>query len=721
MDSFSLGQMLHGKLNDFKADRRTLEQQMLKNLRQKKGKYDPDIEAVLNSFEYKNRSKVYPKDTRVKVIGFVAKMMEMMFPASENNWAVEPTPSPNIPEEAIDQIIATLQQQKMAEAGQTGQPPQPVTSDEIEEAVTSFAEERARAMEQEIADQLADIGGARIEYAQLCKRVLLSAATYGFGTLEGPMVRNQEERVWEPAGGTYRAKKKTTLRPYFEHVKVWDIFPDLSAKSWYEQEGIFRRRVFLKNGFLDLAKRPDFDAVAIKQYVKDHPDGNYTTLDYETELDTINNNSNVTRQRKGKFEVYRWLGFLPAAQLKGEAGVNEAEKDVLAEVWLVDGVVIKKGKAPFGEVPADSYHVFILEDDDDAGLTGTGLPEVLRDSQMRLCSIDRATMDNMAAAAGPIIEINRALLGRNVDVGAVHAFKTIYRDDDNPSTANYPAVRQITTNAYINEYIALRQEFKNVMDYESNLPAWLMGDARPLGEAFRTSNNMSMMTGGANMITKDVVRSFDRFTVSVIGALLAWNMEFNEKQDIKGDYQVLPKGNMSLVAKEVRGAALDQLLMTLTPEERAIIDTHKVLVERFKSRDLPADYIYNKMKAEEILAQMAQAASESKAKEEALTDAKTQKTAADASRAQAQAQEIMATMQGKIDNAMADVEQKLATAKGADDRATLEHIKLLLETLKGEGGGTGAGTPATQGQSSPKTRKGVPKPSIRAAQRKSGQ
>lgn len=45
---------------------------------------------------------------------------------------------------------------------------------------------------------------------------------------------------------------------------------------------------------------------------------------------------------------------------------------------------------------------------------------------------------------------------------------------------------------------------------------------QPLGEAFRTSSNMSMMLGLANMVTKDTVRAFDKFIASFIGSL-RWN------------------------------------------------------------------------------------------------------------------------------------------------------------------------------------------------------
>ena len=85
--SDKLGYTIKSKFNTFRNDRSTLEQQWLKNLRQYKSKYDPEIEALIPA----DRSRVYPKDTHTKVTGFVAKMMEMMFPAADMNWDLVPT------------------------------------------------------------------------------------------------------------------------------------------------------------------------------------------------------------------------------------------------------------------------------------------------------------------------------------------------------------------------------------------------------------------------------------------------------------------------------------------------------------------------------------------------------------------------------------------------------------------------------------------------------
>lgn len=689
-----LGLEIKTKLTQFKSDRKTLEQQLLKNLRQYRGKYDPEVESVLNSTEYATRSKVYPRDTRVKVTGFVAKMMEMMFPATENNWAIEPTEFPNLSEADLDKIIATLETQKLAEFQQSKSTPNPlpqptpITSAEIEAQVKILAKKKAAAMESEILDQLQDIGGDKIEYPQLCKRVLRSAAIYGFGVAEGPLVRDQLERVWEPnAAGKYVSKTSKTPRPYYEAVKVWDMFPDLTAKTWRGQSGIFRRRIFLKNDFLSLGGREDFFKDDIEAFVKENPDGNYSAMDYESELDTVNNTTNIDKSKKGKFEVFRFLGYV-SGQTLSDLGVEikESEKirDVLGDIWIAGDKVIKADIASFGDNPADSYHIFIYEDDEESGLTGMGLPEVLRDTQMRLCVVDRATMDNLASVAGPIFEINEALVGKSQDTGSIHSFTVIHRDDDNPATVGVPALKQVSTDSHISEFLAVREVIKQILDFESNLPSIMMGDPNGVGEAFRTSGNMSMLTGAGNMVTKDIVRAFDRFTTSFIGSMLLWNMEFNTKEEIKGDFQAAAKGSRSLVAKEVRGAALDQLWQTMDEEDRAITKRREVLLERFKSRDLPTDFVEDEETSKKILSARAQAMAQRQQIESGLTQSKTAKNESGAQKEQAQAQEILATLQSKIASLNASVGAQISAAKTAKEKSQLEHIKVLLDSITAE-------------------------------------
>ncbi len=667
-----LGTHLKSQLGQFITDRNLLEIQMLKNLRQYLGEYDADIKGNIPD----ERSHVYPRDTRVKVKGGVAKMMEMMFPSLERNWELSTSPSPSIPQAALQEIIDRLQ----AQGEQEGTP---IASDVIEREVRAFADKRKEKMETEIADQLADPG---IDYPQMCKRIVRSGYIYGYGVARSPMVRTQAERVWvmDKATGEYKAKTKTLRRPYPEYVRIWDLYPDLSSRSWEDQEMIFERMVLTRHDFRQLAERDDFLGGTIKDYLKEHPTGNYTAKTYEAELQTLAKTSNLADRTARRYEIYRALGFVSAHTLRNvgvEVSEDELDQDILADQWFVDDVVIKAEKAAFGERPSSQYHAFIYTEDEDSGLTGVGLPEEVRDSQMSLCASTRALMDNMSAVAGPVFEVNTSLLARGRKaIGPIHAFMVIEREGDGVES-QYPAVRDIATKSHVNDILGIISMQRQQLDIESNLPAFTMGAMQqPLGEAFRTSGNMSMMMGSANMVTKDTVRAFDKFTTNLINSMLLWNMEFNTNEELKGDYQVVAKGNLSLVAKEVRGAALDQFVTTLTQEERAILDTYGLLIDRLKARDLPTDRLLPRDEAMQVLQGLSEVAFQAAQVEQGLVTAKTEGQAADAEKKRLDTQVLAASADATIEEILSRVESNLANAKSSQDKMQLENLRTLLST-----------------------------------------
>ena len=152
----------------------------------------------------------------------------------------------------------------------------------------------------------------------------------------------------------------------------------------------------------------------------------------------------------------------------------------------------------------------------------------------------------------------------------------------------------------------------------------------------------------------------------------------------------MAKGNLSLVAKDVRGAALDQFVQVLTPEERAILDTYGLLIDRLKARDLPIDRVIPRAEAEKILAGMRESAAQAAQIEQGLTQAKTQKEQAAAEHTQTKTQITAQTADAVLQEILSRVESNMANAKSANDRNQLENLKVLLSTVQGEKNGAGS-------------------------------
>src|SRR6185503_14936495 len=116
------------------------------------------------------------------------------------------------------------------------------------------------------------------------------------------------------------------------------------------------------------------------------------------------------------------------------------------------------------------------------------------------------------------------------------------------------------------------------------------------------------------------------------------------------------RGATSLIAKEVRGAQIDMLSQTLTPDERDHVDERKFVEAKFASRDLqgmlvPVD------EAQKIKATRQQVMAQQQDLQARLGEATIKKTSADAFKAAAQGQKNAAGAQG----ATVDAALKLAS------------------------------------------------------------
>lgn len=629
----ALGQRLMAQFERYEKDRRLSELKWLKNYRQFIGEYDPEVDSKLDI----NRSKAYPKLTRVKVISMLSRLMNLLFPTSEKNWTLEPSPVPNLSTEDLASVLNKVQQQLTAQmqAAQSGQspteaaaemsaqaqpnsgqsPPEnpeptPELDEMIEMAIRAFAAKSSCRLEREIQDQLAEVGGTKqLNYVALCRRVLLSGIMYGAGTLKGPMVRIQKQRRWQitppsqiqtPQGMEQQPLKIDPIeveayRPHFEFVPIWDYYPDMSARYLHQMDGQFHRLVLSRQQVRELAELPQFFDDVVEEYLRTHSYGNYRERTFERELRTLGIHLNVNPNDGRKYEIYVWDGFVQGQDLKA-AGVDlteeQADDMVEASVWVLDNRVIRAELSPWVELEPEQrvkmYHTFIFEEDE-SQLLGNGLPNIMRDSQMGMSSATRMLMDNASIVCGPNLEVNTDLLDPAQDLSAIAPYKIWYREGTGVDM-QYPAVKTVEIDAHIEELQKVVEMFRNFADMETFVNPATGGDMQKgPSEPFRTAAGASMLRGDAALPFKDVVRNFDVFTISVMNGLLTFNRHFNTMPEAKGDHQVIARGASSLIAKEVRGMAYDMLAQTINPKEEIYIDWKKLLKDRLAVRDINAE------------------------------------------------------------------------------------------------------------------------------------
>ena len=661
-----LGVRLFALYETHKRDRRAAEEHWLKNLRQFRGIYDPEIFKLIP----KECSKAYPKVTRWKVIGTVARLMQMLFPNTEKNYETKQSTLSELSVDHLQQVLDKLVATKGANPDGTA----PTLDQlEIEKAVNEFAAGRAERMQLKIDDDLKGM-----EYTKLARRVVFSSTLYNIGILEGPMHEEVPYVTWEQNQhtGKYTAIQKTRFKPLFEFLRVWDWYPDMTAVSLDKQDGSFVRRVMTRIEVEALASRPDFLTDRINNWLRENSSGNYTPQWWEGEIKSEPKSDRIDATREGrKYEVASYFGTASGHELRA-AGINipdaDLGKSLNANCWMLDNIVIKARLTPLGGDIA-RFHTFMFEEDD-LNLLGNGQCDTLRDSQLSICEATRATLDN-SSVVGPSMEVNDDLLTPGQDT-QIRKHKVWHREGDGASS-QYPAVRDISVNSHLTELTALIAMFMDFADKEAGLPPPSLGDVSGGGsEALRTSQNASMFLGAAALPIRDTVRNFDSFTVSVISALVAWNKKYAPDQTRDGDHEIFARGSTSLIAKEVLSAALNEFRASVTPDEMPHLKPRAMLVARMKVNDLPVeDFLEDEDKANQIVAQNAQMQQAQVNEQMKLISAQVEQALTNALKNAAQARQIDASIG-------IDVFEQIVKGIEAGDKSAIEKARTMIEDKK---------------------------------------
>lgn len=622
-----LGRKLKDKFSIYKKDRQPAETQWMKNLRQYLGKYDEDFEQKMAP----NTSRAYPKITRVKCVSMVSRLMSLLFPAGEKNWSLEASTVPSLD---ADTLLKALELWRKENPGAVP------TQAALDKLLYDTAKAAAEAQEKAIEDQLKDVDpyGA-CDYETLVRQVVHSAVLYGPGVVKGPMVVSDTMSRYEiDQAGMVQVVEVDAYRPYLEFVSIWDYFPDMSAKTFEQMDGEFQRHIYSRQQLIQLVERSDFDGDVIKRVVESKPDGDYERYNYETMIQQLGGQASEALNELRKYELLEYWGSMDDETLR-KAGLELADDekgDVRFTAWLLDGKVIKLAKNPF-PFGVKVYHQFVFEEDE-VNLLGSGLPPIMRDSQLAVSSFSRMLIDNASVVCGPNVEVDTDIISPSQTNHQIVPFKVWLKEG---GSNGQRAVQSVSFDSHIPELLQAINRFTQFGDSETFVSPVTGGDVEGVpGEAMRTTGGASMIYANAALPFKDIVRNFDRFTVSVISALVNWNREFHVDSDkMQGDVRPVARGATSLMAKEVRAFALDNLANTLSEDERMYINPRAMLMERLKVRDLPLETLLaTEDEVRQRQEQQAQAAQQATAQQAAMMEAQLKAMSADTMKALSQAQ-----------------------------------------------------------------------------------
>lgn len=533
-----LGHRLARMALDQVAIRQRLEERWLADLEQYQGKYDAD---TIERLKQAGGSQAFVNITRSKTMAAEARLSDMLFPSDDRNWGIQPTPNPELVNQAKDTSLAGYD-----ENGQE------VTKADLSKKQMKLAKEKSEAMQTEIDDQLTEA-----HYHQVARECIHSACLFGTGIIKGPIVVNRTRKAWRQLEKAVHVLDVVEEhRPGVDHVKVWDYFPDMSASKKDECSFEFERRYVTRKDLVEMAKRPGYLKDQIRKIIAETPkqfgNGSNSYVSRLRELSGLQSNLNDNR-----YELWEYSGEIDIEDLRTcGCDIDDDEFNITTGiVTFINDRVIKADISPL-ETGESLYSVFCYEDDD-TSVFGIGIPYLLRNEQKIVNAAWRMTLDNAALSTGPQIVVNRELVIPSDGAWDLKAKKVWWLAD--PEKRVQDVFHAFEINSHQPELTNIFDIARNMADDVTSLPMLAQGEK---GDAPDTASGMSMLMNAANIVLRHVVKSFDDgITRPFIRRMYDWNMQYSEKEEIKGDFEIDARGSSALLVKETQSQALEQLLL----------------------------------------------------------------------------------------------------------------------------------------------------------------
>jgi len=563
------------------------------------------IYGVDNQFSENEKSRVFVKVTKTKVLAAYGQITEVLFGNGGFPISVDQTKLP-------DGISDTVSFNPQEPAG-ASKPPAPMfgtkdgpklppgataislggmaskldpVKDRLKEgpgttptAVTFHpAHVAAKKMEKKIQDQLEESGASKH-----LRSSAFECSLFGTGILKGPMALDKEYPSWDEEG-KYAPLKKVV--PTVSHVSVWNFYPDPDAANMDQVEYCVERHKMSRKDLRDLRNRPFFREEAINNAIDMGP--NYIREFWENVMEDASTSADIER-----WEVLEYWGYM-SAELLREKGVKvskDLDNDDIVNVnaWVCNNDVLRLVVNPFQ--PSRIPYYAAPYEMNPYSFFGIGIAENMEDTQILMNGFMRMAVDNGALSGNLVFEIDETNLvpGQDLDI---YPGKVFRRQSGAPGQAlfgtEFPNVSQ--------QNMMLFDKARVLADESTGLPSYSYGQTGIQGVG-RTASGISMLMNAANGSIRTVVKNLDDYLLGPLGkAIFAFNMQFDFDKEIKGDLEVSARGTESLMAGEVRSQRLMQFLGVVSnPILAPFAKLDAIVREIASSLDLDADKVTNSM------------------------------------------------------------------------------------------------------------------------------
>lgn len=491
-------------------------------------------------------------------------------------------------EEAED--YATLQNQPAyhndGQTPVTNEQGEPMTIGQLVNLVNAKEASAAKQMDEEIFSQL-----QHCKYGQKIRDGFDDELLYGTAVYRGPVNNvkcNKNRRSMQTSDGktVWITSYSETPSPDFDIIKPWFFYPDHRALTIDEAEHATVVWLHTAKTLRNLTKREGFFKDEITELLKAKPISSYyqgfkiRSADYGNDY------------LKDKYVVLEWHGTVGIDDLKNlniEPPYENPLDVYRAEIWVCQGRVIF---ASLEMLEADDELPFAVSvwEKDPSNFFGFGAV-LLRDPQRVVDKLVKMILDNAGLIALPQAVVNKEMCKPIDGKPELTPGKIWYTEYPNGKAGDF--IQFFEVPEQLDKLTGVLNLFKDFGNEESLIPLIQGGLADPqIADAGATG--MAMIMQASTSVLSSKAREWDDcITKKIVSWFYEWNMQYSQKEEIKGDYEVDVQTSTSYLNKVMGQRDLERLCLEFAQNQELqdLLIPDELYRARLSSMNVPYDLI----------------------------------------------------------------------------------------------------------------------------------
>lgn len=439
-------------------------------------------------------------------------------------------------------------------------------------------ETRAQKMRDVISDQLGACNATKA-LRKMCR----DAMRLGTGLIMGPMNGTHVRRHYsgDPNAPVQVVIEESTV-PEVREGDPWCFYPDMTPTA-HTAGFAFYLHPMDELQLWEFSQYPGVDKDEIDQLMDEKPDYG----EVEVTLRERNRYSGLKETTDNRHAVWRYTGIIDRKYCEA-LGIETRDGPISADIWFCNHHILKS-KLTLLERAADfriPYYVFSPFPLDDT-MFGASVAYLCRDSQRTATASWLMMLHNISVSSGPQIIVKKGKITPADGKYSLRGPKVWEVTDEDAdlndvfTAVNIPNNAEQAANAF--------QMAKEMLDEELNTAQWASPDT---SDVTNTASGLAMLMNARTILQRRVCACADDDVIApMIERFVLWNTLYNQREDIKGDFDVRPLCQSVRLVKDIR---IQQKLFAaqqfvFNPNTASMFDPYDAISDVLRDMDVSVD------------------------------------------------------------------------------------------------------------------------------------